>query len=203
MKIKCLLMGILLAWGTLFFFGCDESGSTQILPLPLSGGEKYAIGDTGPSGVGIVFYISDGGRHGLEAAPSLWDEDPDMDGEDPYVDWSNITSTAIGSAAQGTVIGTGAANTIAIITQTSHTTSAAQLCRDYFGGGKLDWYLPTSVEFDALGLALTTVGGFSDEFYWTSHENSATLAEVYDVHTGGRGGNNKSSSSRVRPIRAF
>ena len=30
----------------------------------------YAVGDTGPSGVGIVFYTSDGGAHGLEAAPS-------------------------------------------------------------------------------------------------------------------------------------
>jgi len=39
-------------------------GLTVILP------PSYNIGDTGPSGVGKVCYITDSGLHGLEAAPS-------------------------------------------------------------------------------------------------------------------------------------
>ena len=44
----------------------------------------YAIGDPGPSCVGKVFYITNGGKNGLEAAPSGWynwysaDADPSL-----------------------------------------------------------------------------------------------------------------------------
>jgi len=43
--------------------------------------------------------------------------------------WSNITSTLINST-MGTAIGTGLANTILIINQAGHTSSAAKLCND-------------------------------------------------------------------------
>jgi hypothetical protein len=51
---------MLLLAATLTFTACDtDGGSSQI----------YAIGKTGPSVVGIVFYVTDGGVHGLKMAP--------------------------------------------------------------------------------------------------------------------------------------
>jgi hypothetical protein len=77
---------------------------------------NYNLRDIGPAG-GYIFWKS--GSNYLEAAPS--DSVP--------VIWSNIT-TLIGSSAQGIAIGTGQANTNAIIGQIGHTTSAAKLCDD-------------------------------------------------------------------------
>lgn len=54
---------------TILFFDCPENLTKEKDEMPV---KLYAIGDTGPSGVGKVFYITDGGLHGLEAAPSLW-----------------------------------------------------------------------------------------------------------------------------------
>lgn len=198
MKVLIRLAVLMIFFCALAFIACDDGGDS-------SSSKTYAIGDTGPSGVGTVFYISDGGKHGLEAAPSLWDEDPNMDNEDPSRTWSNVTGTAIGVTAQGTAIGTGMDNTLAIIGQDSHSSSAALLCRNYEGGGETDWFLPTSAEITELATqeALGVVSGFADDYYWTSHENSATQAEVYDFNSGSAGPNNKSNSARVRPIREF
>ena len=63
----------------------------------------YAIGDTGPAG-GIVFYVSDGGLHGLEAAPT----DADLSG-DTTLEWGCYGESV--SGANGTAIGMGLQNT--------------------------------------------------------------------------------------------
>lgn len=79
---------------------------------------NYNLRDIGPAG-GLIFWKS--GNDYLEAAPS-----------DQSVNqaWSNITNAEIGITAQGTAIGTGQANTTAIINQVGHTSSAAKLCDD-------------------------------------------------------------------------
>ena len=77
----------------------------------------YALRDTGQAG-GLIFHID--GTTYYEAAPA--------DQSAGYI-WSNIDSVAVGTT--GTAIGTGQANTTAIIGQAGHTTSAAKLCDDY------------------------------------------------------------------------
>lgn len=76
----------------------------------------YELRDTGPAG-GLIFYID--GTTYCEAAPS---------DQSISQSWSNISDIAIGTT--GTAIGTGQANTTAIINQTGHTNSAAKLCND-------------------------------------------------------------------------
>lgn len=76
----------------------------------------YIIGGTGQS-AGLIFYIS--GTTYYEAASS---------DQSAGKAWSNITDAAIGTT--GTAIGTGQANTTAIIAQEGHTDSAAKLCND-------------------------------------------------------------------------
>ena len=92
----------------------------------------YAIGNIGPSGVGIVFYVTNGGLQGLEAAPSGWNGGS----SDPTSAW--ITGGSTQTTVNGNTsiaIGTGLANSNAIIVQPGETASAAQLCRAYTGGG--------------------------------------------------------------------
>ena len=76
----------------------------------------YSLGDTGPAG-GLIFYVD--GTTYYEAAP----ED-----QSASQAWSNIINVEIGVTAQGTAIGTGQANTDAIIAQAGHVDSAALLC---------------------------------------------------------------------------
>jgi hypothetical protein len=78
----------------------------------------YSLRDIGPAG-GWICYV-DGGTTYYEAAPT----------DQAIVPWSNITGQEIGVTAKGTAIGTGQANTTAIIGQVGHITSAAKLCDD-------------------------------------------------------------------------
>ena len=77
---------------------------------------EFSIGDVGPGG-GLIFYVS--GTTYYEAAPT------DISGTSA---WSNVVPGLIGTT--GTAIGTGLANTLAIIAQPGHTNSAAKLCHD-------------------------------------------------------------------------
>jgi hypothetical protein len=183
--------------------GCQQPSS------PSGGGgetKTYSIYNIGPSGVGIVFYISNGGLHGLEAAPSLWNGGA----EDPTSVWSNVDSTLIGVTSQGIAIGTGLVNTNAIIVQSGHTAGAAKLCRDYTGGGKTDWLLPSIDELDRMRSVLAstlidrTTYGFAENIYWSSSEVNASQA-WYEGFTLGITANDAAKLNHiyVRAIRAF
>ena len=121
---------------------------------------SFAVGDTGPAG-GIVFYVTDGGLHGLEAAPvdqgsSEWTES----GPDGCPFWLY---------ADGMAIGTGAQNTAKIIAGCQEAGSAARLAYDYFLGGFDDWFLPSKWELHELYLNRAFVGGLTGR-YWSSSE---------------------------------
>ncbi len=185
------------------FFGCQQTGGSG------GGGggggfdetpaTVYAIGDTGPSGVGKVFYITDGGLHGLEAAPSLWNGGA----ADPTSTW--ITGGATRTTLNGntlTGIGTGLANSNAIIAQLGHTASAAKLCRDYTGGGKTDWFLPSKDELAQLYAERAAVGGLS-VLYWSSSEANADNAWGQYFNSGTQPNLSKSAMPYVRAVRSF
>lgn len=94
----------------------------------------YSLRDIGPAG-GYIFYKD--GTTCYEAAIS------DVSGGQA---WSNIYEVEIGETAQGTAIGTGQANTTAIINQAGHTNSAAKLCDDLILGPKLPYFERNGVE---------------------------------------------------------
>jgi len=166
------------------------------------------FGGTGPAG-GLVFYdkgsVSDGWRY-LEAAP---------ENQDNSQIWSNITNTAVGICAQGTAIGTGKTNTLAIIHQEGHTDSAAFECADLSIENDAitynDWFLPSKDELNALhaNLYLDDLGNLTTGVtYWASSEFAANAAwKQYfnnaDVANGSQSSVGKMFSNRVRAIRAF
>jgi len=160
----------------------------------------YSIGDTGPSGVGLVFYVTDGGLHGMEVAP----ED-----QSTGAAWSNITNVAVGT---GTGMNTGSNNTDAIINQAGHTASAALICRNYRADLEGDWFLPSQDELKSVFADLvfddgtnTGLGSFTVGTYWCSSETASNSAWGI-TSDGGMSGNSylKSySTGRVRAVRAF
>ena len=133
----------------------DFSGTTASIIVPHYVGESF--------GGGIVFYITDGGAHGLIAAIS--DQGP--------IQWYNGSFTNTG--ATGTAIGTGLSNTNAIIAIQGGTSTsyAAGLARAYNGGGFTDWYLPSKDELSKLyEMKVLGYGNFADNAYWSSTETN-------------------------------
>jgi len=160
----------------------------------------YVIGDTGPAG-GIVFYVTDGGIHGLEAAPVDQSRAP----------WG-CDGTAITGADSHTV-GSGAQNTLDILAGCNEAGIAAKVADDYTLNGYSDWFLPSIDELTFMwanigqGAAapLTNAGGFVANFaYWSSSEISSNYVWVqYFNQNGNTVILGKFNNNGVRAIRAF
>ena len=198
------------------------------------------MGDIGPGG-GNVFYVNtDGFRCGsgftatgspsgalckyLEAAPTS--------GASAWIDadyaWSG-TTTGIGVTAQATAIGTGYANTLAIVGNSNTANKAGTIARAYRGPNNLsDWFLPSKDELNqmckwARAVAWTSdvtqcslsgtlnlgtdaglgAAGFVEFVYWSSSEDLTTRAWSQSFYGGSQTNIGKSSPARVRPVRAF
>ena len=114
-------------------------------------------------------------------------------------------STAVPGGTQ-TALGTGRLNTDKIIAQNgAGLTYAAGLARAYTGGGYNDWFLPSLYELNKLNVNRVAVGGFADEYYWSSSEGggiSNAWSEYFN--NGDQDSSSKSDPSmRVRAVRAF
>src|SRR4030042_4841570 len=95
-----LLLIILLLFGCSLFTDKDKSEFEE----EKKEGKTYALRGTGPGG-GIVFYITDGGLHGLEAAPS------DQSAGKAWIIGGSTQTTLNGNTL--TAIGKGQTNTAA------------------------------------------------------------------------------------------
>lgn len=151
-------------------------------------------------GGGIIAYIFqegdpgyvDGEVHGIIAATANLGT----------MRWHNGTSLTTG--ATGTAMGTGSANTTAIISTQGNTgTYAAKACRDYTGGDYSDWSLPSVNEMAKLA-ANKDVIGITVVKYWTSTEVDQTNATAFSVGYGSWScAKSDGISNDVRPIRYF
>ena len=132
----------------------------------------YNVGDTGPAG-GLVFYdkgsYSSGWRY-MEAAPS--------DQSSGIVWWKGIY---IPTGARATEIGSGRANTTAIIAAQGAGSYAASLCANLVLGGYDDWFLPSKDELNLMynNLKVAGRGSFAPAWYWSSSEYTYG---IYDGH---------------------
>ena len=117
------------------------------------------------------------------------------------------------NGAAGTAIGTGAANTTAILSHCTTTGIAAYLCHNYTGGGFTDWYLPSKDELNqfyvnrtaiATGASLASGNGFVTSNYWCSSENASVFAWYQTFLTGAQTTTLfKNSAMLVRAARSF
>jgi hypothetical protein len=160
-------------------------------------GEKY--------GGGIVFYVYDGGLHGLIAAVA---------DQSTGIQWYNGIYKLTGATGYG--VGAGAVNTAMIVAAQINDTPggnfAAKVCADYSVKGADgvtygDWYLPSKAELNLLYQQKDVVGGFANTPYWSSTEEDSDTAwaQIFAPETnGGQGNDNKYATDvRVRAVRAF
>gem|GEM_PF-2328145 len=141
---------------------------------------------------GLIFYL-DGTGGGLVCAES---------DQSTNAQWGCYGTTIGGT---GTGIGTGEANTALIVVGCSETGIAARICNDLVLNGYSDWFLPSKDELNLMyqNLKLAGIGGFADDNYWSSSENSSNLAWVQSFDNGTQGSYYKVYSGRVRAVRAF
>ena len=188
------------------------------------------VGDTGPGG-GKVFYAPVGGftetgaacgsscRY-LEAAPAGWNTGGSPD---PSLKWGGGTGTATQcsnktiSGAASTGIGSGFANTAAIMVACPNTDPAndqsapAALAASTYAPtvnsvAVTGWFLPSKDELNALDIS--SVGGLTPGvFYWSSSQGTATRAWNQGVGHGDgllrQFTDCKNCTNRVRAVRAF
>ena len=163
--------------------------NSVVIPQPL------AIGDTYQGG--IIFYL-DGNGGGLIAA----------DSDQSSAQWGCYEQSIGGTSS---AVGTGAANTTAIVSGCSESYIAGWFCADLTLGGYTDWFLPSKDElnlmYDNIGpgdeLGLGNFGDFDDDYYWSSTEQVGSFAWAQNFAGGYQGGLYKINTFSVRAVRAF
>lgn len=111
-----------------------------------------------------------------------------------------------GTSITGTnlALGTGLANTTAIVSGCSSITSAAVLCNNLTTNGYSDWYLPSRDELNKIYINKVIIGGFNNSSYWCSSQVSTTTAWSINFSTGiASSTTSKTSSLYVRGTRKF
>jgi hypothetical protein len=162
---------------------------------------------------GIVFYVDETGEHGLVAALEDITEGSNMGlwGTPEGFEWGCYGSTV--SGADGPSIGTGYQNTLDIVAQNCQTQNggitAAQATLNYESEGYTDWHLPSKDELIEMyntignGSPEGNIGGFENNWYWSSSEYSSYDAWYVSFNNGNSFIYGKGDAGRVRVIRAF
>ncbi len=160
-------------------YGDEVSFTTLFLPV---------IGQT--YGGGVIFYIDGTGQHGLIAATS---------NQSTGAPWG-CDGTSIGTS---TAIGSGQANTTAIVNGCSTAGIAARLCDDLDLNGYTDWFLPSKDELYQMYVQKSFIPGFTGGWYWSSSEASSANAYMQDIGTGEQTYVTKAYQPNVRAVRAY
>ena len=178
--------------------GVGTEASPYVINSTGGGSSSHSIGET--YGGGIVFYVYDNGQHGLIAAT--------VD-QSTGIRWYGGSYTYTRAKADG--VGAGLKNTAIIIANQGPVDGnafAATVCNEYsvtvgdvtYG----DWYLPSKYELNLLYLQKSVVGGFANNYYWSStEEGNNYLAWGQDFGYGYRDYDGKEYAHYVRAVRAF
>ncbi|CAB5030602.1 unannotated protein [freshwater metagenome] len=209
---------------------CTRSITWAKTPIPGSSSGcavslAYRVGDVGPGG-GKVFYIDSASCLRYEMAPKTWSGAGTPDAQATWCD--GLTDVP---SANGTAVGTGAANTAAMAASSACSSDAAAAVLAYAPAGTTagQWFLPSKDELNAMcnysrnptapaapsvscyGSAGSTQDvtfaagtyGFASVDYWSSSQDFANYAWYQDLSVGYRRSGNEGNALRVRPVRAF
>ena len=187
---KLLLIAIILI-PSFILQSCDKE---EVIPL------THKIGDFYQGG--IVFHLDDTGEHGLVCAVS----------DQSYGSEWGCLPTLI-TDADGLSIGTGAQNTLDIISVCTISDIAAAICNDLKLNEYDDWFLPSKDELDKIHENLDIINSASianngemiqGTNYWTSSSSGGDTAWVQNMDSGGSQYNNLvDKSNHVRAVRNF
>ena len=160
-----------------------------------------SIGDTAKGG--IIFYLDPSGCHGLVCA---------LTDQSSGIRW--YAGSYGDTQAKGDGVYAGKTNTSIIIASQvaigdDGSTYAARMCNELqitLGGVTYgDWYLPSKFELNEMYLNLHQLGlgGFANNYYWSSTEVYDLRACVHGFGNGDQSSYHKSSNVSVRAVRAF
>ncbi len=177
---------VLAIMGVLFLtYSCKNEDDGNITnPIARTIGERY--------GGGTIFYIDNSGQHGLIAASKDQSEN---------IQWFNGSYAVTGATA--TAVGAGQLNTTIIINIEKAGSYAASICDQLVLDGYSDRFLPSKDELNLLYLQKEIVGGFTNNFYWSSTEYGDGCAWEQNFINGTQYYANKNFPISVRAIRAF
>jgi len=170
--------------------GGDVSGNTLTFTVTFPATAGLAIGDS--YGGGKIAYIDGSGIHGLIAAAA---------DQSTGIYWHVSRTGTTGAVA--TAIGTGNANTNAIVALYGAESNAARICYDLSLNGYTDWYLPSYDELNQLYINRVAVGGFASDLYFSSSEYGSENARYQNFAFGFSNYVYKESTLYVRAVRSF
>jgi hypothetical protein len=183
------------------------SGTLAWTTPSTGGGGTHTIGES--YGGGTVFYVYDGGMHGLIAATTDQSSSISWCGgcieNDPNPRNTRARADGINAGLKNTAI------IIANLAAVYSNESASTVCNEYSVTETLagltttygDWYLPSKFELNLLYLQKIVIGGFSNANYWSSSESTSTGAWYQYFGDGATNNNRKDFAGSVRAIRAF
>ncbi len=203
LQIWCTSCGLA---GELHVYAGTSAGWINIGPPAVNIGDVYGGGK-------LAYLLVDGDpgydpnvAHGLIAANADGNSGISISWNNPNQAYQNNNT-----GATATALGTGFANTTAIITGNGGMGNYAAYMSTYYAmGGYTDWYLPSKDELNKLYLNKAAIGGFNvtnGSSYWTSSETSLTTVWTQDFWSIGSGAQTsttfKASNGYFRPIRKF
>ncbi len=224
--VNCTTGGVKIEYG----IDANNNGSLDASEINLSltkficNGAVGASGAQGPQGIGgfahhigeefgggVVFHLwkdENGIEHGLIVS---------TENQSSGFVWSNMNTKLVGINAQSSWNGLN--NSLAIISQNGHTSSAAKICLDLVLNGYSDWYLPAIDELSLLWnnrfnvnktlsiLQTATILPMANSFYWSSTETTFSDVAWYFAFDSGSAhadlGYFKNTNHQVRAIRSF
>jgi hypothetical protein len=156
---------------------------------------------------GIIVYILQSGDTGYDANVQHGLIMPTTDTGGVNTLWGCLGTNITGTTSS---IGSGQANTTAIVNQCATAGIAARLCNDLTSGGYSDWYLPSKDEWvqisGAQSGALIPAANLTDgNAYWTSTQYDANTAWLVKVNESmnPETKNSTGNSPRARAVRSF
>ena len=162
------------------------------VPDSATNAPKHYIGEKYQGG--IIFWLSADGKHGLicaaeDTATGVW--------------FASLSGGGQSTGGRGTAIGTGQANTAAMLLQGKTKDHAVRYCDQLVIDGYSDFFMPSQDETLEMYFRRFEIGGLANKTYWTSTEANYQDGIAVSFANGVADNWDKNRRMEVRAIRKF